>query len=126
MPYQAVNEACEPFNVCRNCAPTSLPLPGVPMGCFSVPGWQGYGVGDYGQVHGEGAMMREIRARGPIACNMACDVDFVSAYAENAVRHEGVYVVDPAFNSTDHVVSVTGWGETPGGIKFWIVRNSWG
>mmetsp|Transcript_47657 Transcript_47657/g.136565 ORF Transcript_47657/g.136565 Transcript_47657/m.136565 type:complete len:429 (-) Transcript_47657:131-1417(-) len=126
MPYQAKNEECTPYNVCRNCAPTSIALPGVPMGCFAVPGYQSYKVGDYGQVKGEEAMMKEIFARGPIACGLACDAEFVASYSENAVQHEGVFTVDTKFDDTDHIVSVTGWGETPSGVKYWIVRNSWG
>jgi len=126
MPYQAANGECTPFDVCRNCAPTSIPLPGVPMGCFAVPGWQGYSVGDYGQVKGEQAMMKEILARGPIACGIACDAEFVAGYSENVLQHEGVFTVDTKYNDTDHIVSVTGWGETASGIKYWIVRNSWG
>merc|ERR1712032_653673 len=26
----------------------------------------------------------------------------------------------------DHIMEVTGWGETPDGTKYWTVRNSWG
>jgi len=126
MPYSAENAECTPFDVCRNCAPDFIPLPGVPQGCFPIRGWYGFGVGDYGQVSGEVAMMKEIFARGPIACNMGVDVDFVEGYIGNVVKHEGVYVTDKFFNDTDHVVSVSGWGETANGLKYWLVRNSWG
>mmetsp|Transcript_30086 Transcript_30086/g.58107 ORF Transcript_30086/g.58107 Transcript_30086/m.58107 type:complete len:422 (-) Transcript_30086:242-1507(-) len=126
MPYTAKNEECTAYDTCRNCAPTIIALPGVPMGCFPIRGWYGYGIGDYGQVSGEVAMMKEIYARGPIACNMGVDAEFVEGYIGNVVKHEGVYVTDKFFNDTDHVVSVTGWGETASGRKYWLVRNSWG
>jgi len=126
MPYTAVNGECTAFDVCRNCAPDMIALPGVPMGCFPIRGWYGYGVSDYGQVTGEEAIMKEIFARGPVACNMGVDAEFVQGYIGNVVKHEGVYVTDKFFNDTDHVVSVTGWGETPSGLKYWLIRNSWG
>jgi len=130
MPYLAKNmDGCSPYNFCRNCAPADAGPP-VPAGCFSIPasGYQGYGVSEYGQLAGEEAMKKEILARGPIACSMACDDSFLNGYASNAGSHEGVFVTDTKYNDSqvDHVVSVTGWGETPGGIKYWIIRNSWG
>jgi len=126
MPYLAKNVECTAYGTCQNCAPDSIPLPGVPKGCFPVKGWYGFGIGDYGQVIGEEAMMKEIFARGPIACNMGVDADFVEGYIGNVLKHEGVYVTDKYFNDTDHVVSVTGWGETASGLKYWLIRNSWG
>lgn len=126
MPYTAQNGECTDFGICRNCAPGFMPLAGVPLGCFPIRGWYGFGVGDYGQVSGEEAMMKEIFARGPISCNMGVDGDFVEGYIGNVVKNEGVYITDKFFNDTDHVVSVTGWGETASGIRYWLIRNSWG
>merc|ERR1719336_858104 len=73
-------------------------------------------------------MMREIYTRGPISCSAATDDNFMLHYSENAVKHEGVYVTDQIFNDSqiDHVMEVAGWGETKSGIKYWVVRNSWG
>merc|ERR1712039_800218 len=73
-------------------------------------------------------MMKEIYARGPIACSFATDGAFMMHYEENALQHEGVYVTDQVYNESqiDHVMEITGWGETPSGIKYWVVRNSWG
>merc|ERR1719343_1166189 len=44
------------------------------------------------------------------------------------MEHEGVYTTNQTFNASqiDHVMEVAGWGETPSGIKYWVVRNSWG
>jgi hypothetical protein len=134
MPYAAENQECVPVNVCRNCNHKSITLPDgslrfVPGPCFSVPSYTGYGVADYGNVSGEDAMMREIYARGPIACSLAADDDFADRYASNAgVLSENVYVTDTKYTADDmdHVVEVTGWGTTPSGLKYWTVRNSWG
>jgi len=121
MPYQARNMGCSPENVCRNCFPGE-------KGCFTVKKWIGYGVSSYGNVSGEAAMMKEIYARGPIACSFATDDAFMMSYEENALQHEGVYVTEQVFNESqiDHVMEIAGWGETASGIKYWVVRNSWG
>merc|ERR1711972_307722 len=29
-------------------------------------------------------------------------------------------------DDVDHVMEVAGWGTTASGIKYWVVRNSWG
>jgi len=131
LPYTATNMGCTPDTVCRNCAGKPNPKTGVmePDFCYAVENWAGYGVGDYGNVSGEDAMMREIFARGPIACSAACDHDFMYNYSSNAgVLKEGVYITDTNFtkDDIDHVMEVTGWGETESGTKYWIVRNSWG
>mmetsp|Transcript_88882 Transcript_88882/g.235100 ORF Transcript_88882/g.235100 Transcript_88882/m.235100 type:complete len:182 (+) Transcript_88882:2-547(+) len=72
--------------------------------------------------------MKEIYARGPIACSFATDMRFMFQYSEVAVQHEGVYVSNKTFtvDDVDHVMEVAGWGETPSGLKYWVIRNSWG
>jgi len=134
MPYVAENQECAAINVCRNCNHNVTTLAdgsvrAVPGPCFAVPSYAGYGVHDYGNLSGEDAMMREIYARGPIACNLAADDDFSNRYSSNAgVLAENVYVTDRKYTTDDidHVVEVAGWGETPSGLKYWVVRNSWG
>lgn len=131
MPYSAQNMECAPVSVCRNCAGKHDPATGLmkPDYCYAVENWAGYGVGDYGNLTGEDAMMREIYARGPIACSAATDDFFMYNYTANAgVLSEGVYTVDTKFteDDIDHVMEVAGWGETPSGTKYWVVRNSWG
>eukprot|EP00930_Biecheleria_cincta_P072045 TRINITY_DN5948_c0_g1_i2.p1 TRINITY_DN5948_c0_g1~~TRINITY_DN5948_c0_g1_i2.p1 ORF type:complete len:396 (-),score=37.62 TRINITY_DN5948_c0_g1_i2:149-1246(-) len=121
MPYQARNMGCAADTVCRNCLPDK-------GGCWPVKNWTGYGVSSYGQVSGEADMMSEIYARGPIACSFATDSAFMFNYTQNALKHEGVYVSDKNYtvDDLDHTMEVTGWGETASGIKYWVIRNSWG
>lgn len=121
MPYQAMNMGCTADTVCRNCGTGD-------KGCWAVPKFIGYGVSSYGSVSGEVAMMKEIFARGPIVCSFATDGPFMWHYSENVVQHEGVYVWPEKKNASevDHDMEVVGWGETPSGIKFWVIRNSWG
>jgi cathepsin X len=131
MPYIAQNMGCEPVTVCRNCAGVMNETLGhmVPDYCFAVEKWTGYGVGDFGNVSGEEAMMKEIYARGPIACNAATDHPFMYNYTINeGILKEGVYTTDQKYtkDDIDHVMEVAGWGETASGTKYWVVRNSWG
>lgn len=106
-----------------------MAIPFTPGPCFGVERFTGYGVGDYGSVKGEDAMMREIYARGPIACSAATDDLFVYNYSTNAgILAENVYVTDVSYTiaQIDHVMEVAGWGTTQSGLKYWVVRNSWG
>ncbi|KAI3763189.1 hypothetical protein L1987_53642 [Smallanthus sonchifolius] len=38
---------------------------------------------------------------------------------------EGVYTL-PGGSESMHAMTLVGWGETPEGLQYWIVRNSWG
>jgi len=128
-PYQARNMECVPENVCRNClASEDQATVNFSVPCYAVKEWIGYGVTEYGRVAGESAMMKEIYARGPIACQFAFDASFPLNYSSIALQHEGVFMTDVKYNASqiDHVMEVAGWGETPLGVKFWVVRNSWG
>lgn len=74
-------------------------------------------------------MMKEIYARGPIACSAATDHPFMYNYTENeGVLKEGVYITDTKYTTDmiDHVMEVAGWGLSSEGTKYWVVRNSWG
>merc|ERR1719422_1870051 len=84
--YAAVNQECTPMNVCRNCFRAMPPDPKDPFKpgpCWGEPTFIGYGVSDYGRIKGEKAMMKEIYARGPIACSFVTTPDFVKNYANN-------------------------------------------
>jgi len=119
MPYRAENMECNAINTCRNC---------IGGDCWAVKDFVGYHVKSYGSAIGEKAMMKEIYARGPIACSFATDDPFMYNYSENAIQHEGVYVPARKYNKSeiDHIMEVAGWGETASGRKYWVVRNSWG
>jgi len=139
-PYEAKNGMCDPAGQCRNCFhPDTVANPATPHvdytspGCFAVAPGVTYGVKEYGGLSGEAEMQREIHARGPIVCSFAADATFMLKYEARLV--EGVYV-DPTYfgaaglNHTkaevDHDIEVTGWGVTPGGLPYWVARNSWG
>jgi len=121
MPYQARNMGCQKENVCRNCFPGD-------KGCITIDSWIGYGVSTYGNISGEAAMMKEIYARGPIACSFATDDLFMYNFTDIAMQHEGVYYTGQNFTADqiDHVMEIAGWGETASGLKYWVIRNSWG
>jgi cathepsin X len=129
-PYVAANQACTPENICMNCFPMSgLPSSDdTPGSCFAVQNFVGYSVGDSGFVAGVADMQKEIFARGPITCGMQVPDEMMYNYAEGATANGGVWSSSDATNHSliDHDISVTGWGETPEGLKYWLVRNSWG
>ena len=87
--------------------------------CRFVNGTKYY-VQEYGSVTGEAQMMAEILARGPIACSVYAHSDAFENY------HSGIIKDPTSYNSTTHVVAITGWGEAEDGTKFWIGRNSFG
>jgi len=132
MSYAAINQKCTPLNVCRNCFRVMPPDPEDPFKpgpCWGEPTFIGFGVSDYGRIVGEAAMMNEIYARGPIACSFVTTPEFVANYASNVgVLKSGVYHDSTKYNESDidHIMEVTGWGETMDGTKYWVVRNSWG
>merc|ERR550525_1383307 len=73
--------------------------------------------------------MKEIFARGPIACSAATDDTFLFNYTINeGILSENVYITDYPYteDQIDHVMEVAGWGVTASGTKYWVVRNSWG
>ena len=75
-------------------------------------------------------MTKEIYARGPIATTIACP-DALEEYRGARGPPGTVVPGTSVFNDTtgivteDHVVEITGWGVEKG-VKYWVVRNSWG
>jgi cathepsin X len=115
--YKARDDVCDAFHLCRNCKP-----PAGGDDCFAVPNqeYTTHYLSEYGHVRGEMEMMKEIYARGPIACEI--DSDPLEDYTG------GILHVDESYKpETNHIISVAGWGhDEETGDKFWIVRNSWG
>ena len=66
-------------------------------------------------------MMKEIKERGPIACRNATDNNFKN-YTNGIITH----LKDSPNMPFNHAVSITGWGISSTGTKFWFARNSWG
>ena len=64
-------------------------------------------------------MLREITARGPIACCMATNAAF------HNFTGGGVFTTTDPRAYCDHLVSVVGFGEARGG-PYWTVQNSFG
>lgn len=64
--------------------------------------------------------MAEIYARGPVAAGIN---------AEGIVDNQGDIVTDDEEygKGVNHIVSIVGWHKDEAtGVKYWIVRNSWG
>mmetsp|Transcript_24046 Transcript_24046/g.50133 ORF Transcript_24046/g.50133 Transcript_24046/m.50133 type:complete len:561 (-) Transcript_24046:114-1796(-) len=66
----------------------------------------------------EALMMLEIATRGPITCEL--DAGPMMSYTSGVLKGAG-----PRENR-DHIIEVTGWGETEDGEEYWEIRNSWG
>lgn len=54
-----------------------------------------------------------------------CDIESTELFHRYAGGIFKEYVHDIE-DTTNHVVTIAGWGETESGEKYWIGRNSWG
>jgi hypothetical protein len=103
-PYQAVNLACTPENICKNCA---MDLANPTAKCFAQTEHKVYKASEYGPVSGEEKMMAEL-TRGPISCGVSVTTAFVN------YNGTGVFRDANAPGSIDHEISLAGWGEKDG------------
>lgn len=101
---------CSAEIMCKNC------LPG--QGCWAQERAKVYTVSEFGTLDSVEDMMNEIYQRGPITCEVA-----ITQELKNYTS--GIFVDRTGRTADDHVVTINGWGEEDG-VKYWIVRNSWG
>jgi len=90
--------------------------------CSAVPNATRYYASEFGVLPtlNVTAMMAEIWMRGPIVCSMY-------AHSQSFEDYTGGIITDPkVYPYQTHDISIVGWGETTEGLKYWIVRNSFG
>jgi len=114
-PYQALSWreglVCTPDALCKTCDASG--------NCWVPKQYNTYNISEYGNIpHNEHKIMNEIYARGPVSCGID------SGPIENATG-PGVFGTKER-GSINHIISLVGWGETPEGEPYWIMRNSWG
>jgi cathepsin X len=107
-----VDTSCKSINVARTCGSFSK----EGGDCSGLSTFPNATIEDYGSISGKEAMMKEIFARGPIACGI--DANPLLNFNSGIMKEKG--------EGVDHVISVTGWGTDPEDGFYWIVRNSWG
>merc|ERR1712232_31412 len=111
-----VDTTCAANNICRTCDTFA----GMGGACTEISVFPNATVAEFGTTPPDvDAIMAEIYARGPVAATVN---------AEPIVEYAGgIYEDDSESKSTNHIVSIVGWGmDEESGKKHWIVRNSWG
>ena len=96
-------------------------------GCSRPKKFYKYRVHEYADIEGdtvkeqEERMMAEIYQRGPIACGISVTDELYKHYKG------GVFFDKTNATQIDHDISVVGYGvDKPTGLKYWLIRNSWG
>lgn len=109
------DNTCKPINICRTCS-TFKENGGF---CSELDHFPNATIAEHGNVRGEANIMKEVYARGPVACEVNASPlhDYEGGIFDDASNKDG----------SNHIVSITGWGhddatDTP----YWLVRNSWG
>ena len=101
--------ACTPYGIARDCSTFGEP-------CTALSHFPNATISDYGVAIGSANIQKELYEHGPLACSVAADP---------ILNYEGGIFQSDEKSSTDHVVSIVGWGEEDG-TPYWHVRNSWG
>jgi cathepsin X len=84
--------------------------------CVGINHYPNATISEYGSISGAAAMQKEIQARGPISCSV--DAGPLDEYTTG--------IVTETSRSTNHIISVVGWGTDATEGLYWIMRNSWG
>jgi cathepsin X len=105
---------------------TAVPVRGARR--FKVKEWGYLNASREGETTSSAAklaeMQAEIMTRGPIVCSMNTDDDHNPLGAWHCYEG-GVYTTKSTFRSTNHVISLLGWGEDAG-VPYWVGRHSGG
>ncbi|KAL7552722.1 hypothetical protein ACHAWF_015955 [Thalassiosira exigua] len=115
-----VDTTCKAENVCRTCS-TFKANGGK---CVQLDYFPNATVAEFGTIHHpdnhERVQMikKEVHARGPVST-------VINANPLHDFMGGEVLDDEKASKSTNHVVSIVGWGHEDG-KEYWIVRNSWG
>jgi len=104
---QAGDWTCTPLNVQRTCGTFG-------EACVGLTHYPNATIAEYGHVSGVDAIQKELQ-RGPLSCSI--DGTSLKKYTSG--------VISGASSSTNHVVTVVGWGNDDQGM-YWIARNTWG
>ncbi|KAG2498163.1 hypothetical protein HYH03_003920 [Edaphochlamys debaryana] len=70
----------------------------------------------------EQAVMEALYLHGPLAVVLDGSEPDLTFYAEGVYHNKDC---GQALEDTDHVVVLVGYGTTPEGVDYWIIRNSW-
>ena len=130
-PYKGVDGACGAHEeaMCTLIFEnrTAVPVPGARR--FKVADWGYLNASSHASTKSDPAklmeMQAEIMARGPIVCSMETNDDHNPLGAWHCYEG-GVYKTTSTFKSTNHVISLLGWGEDVDGTPFWVGRHSGG
>jgi len=107
-----IDTSCSAINTARTCGSFSSES----GDCTGLSRYPNATISDYGSISGKDAMIKEIFARGPIACGI--DATYLLNHEQGVIKTEG--------SGIDHVISVVGWVTDPEEGFYWLVRNSWG
>lgn len=86
---------------------------------FNTPG-----MCDLEQILGEEPLYRALYERGPVAVGI--NANELQGYSNGVIMLEDCHPLGRGIESINHAAVVVGWGETPSGVKFWELKNSYG
>lgn len=129
-PYKGVDGQCgdKQEAMCTLCFENKTCVPVFGARRFRTAEWGYVNASKYGSTKSDAKgiteMQAEIMARGPIVCSMETNDDHNPLGAWHCYEG-GVYKTKSTFHSTNHVISLLGWGEDEG-TPYWIGRHSGG